>query len=68
MFSSKSYTTNNTFSTPQRITFTVKNFSGGLNNTTSPARLNDNETPNLLNIRFRMDGILEKRKIFSLKQ
>lgn len=61
MFSSKSYTTNNTFSTPQRITFTVKNFSGGLNNTTSPARLNDNETPNLLNIRFRMDGILEKR-------
>ena len=61
MFNSKSYTTNNTFTTPQRTTFTVKNFSGGLNNTTSPARLNDNETPNLLNIRFRMDGILEKR-------
>ena len=61
MFNSKSYGTNNTFTTPQRITFTVNNFTGGLNNTSSPSRLNDNESPNLMNVRFRKDGVLEKR-------
>ena len=61
MFNNKSYMTNNTFTTPTRVTFTVKNFTGGLNNVMSENRLSDNQTPDLLNIRFRKDGVLEKR-------
>ena len=62
MFNSKSFINNSSVpASPQRITFTVKNFTGGLNNTSSPSRLNDNESPNLLNVRFRKDGLLEKR-------
>ena len=45
MFGSKS--SKKTYTAPQRTTFTVKNFTGGLNNTTSPSRLADNESPNL---------------------
>ena len=63
MFSSKSYIrkSSSTPSSPERISFSVRNFTGGLNNTSSPSRLNDNESPNLLNVRFRKDGVLEKR-------
>lgn len=61
MFSTKSMLTNTKYSTPQRITFSIKNFTGGLNNVVSPNRISDSESPDLLNVRFRKDGILEKR-------
>ena len=49
MFNSKSFINNSSVpSSPQRITFTVKNFTGGLNNTSSPSRLNDNEITKVL--------------------
>ena len=61
MFNSKSYLRNSTYTTPQRVTFTVKDFTGGLNNVMSESRLKDNQSPDLLNVRFRKDGVLEKR-------
>lgn len=61
MFNTKSMTTNNTYSTPKRITFAIKNFTGGLNNVMSPNRISDSQSPDLLNVRFRKDGVLEKR-------
>ena len=61
MFNSKSYLRNSTYTTPQRVTFTVKDFTGGLNNVMSEGRLKDNQSPDLLNVRFRKDGVLEKR-------
>lgn len=61
MFSTKSMTTNNTYTKPTRITFSIKNFTGGLNNVVSPSRISDSESPDLLNVRFRKDGVLEKR-------
>ena len=61
MFSTKSMTTNNTHTKPTRITFSIKNFTGGLNNVVSPSRISDSESPDLLNVRFRKDGVLEKR-------
>ena len=41
MFSTKSMTTNNTYTKPTRITFSIKNFTGGLNNVVSPSRISD---------------------------
>ena len=61
MFNTKSMTTNNTYTKPTRITFSIKNFTGGLNNVVSPSRISDSESPDLLNVRFRKDGVLEKR-------
>ena len=62
MFNSKSYMRSSAkYTQPQRITFSVKNFTGGLNNTSVPSRLSDSESPNLMNVRFRKDGLLEKR-------
>lgn len=61
MFNTKSMLTNTKYSTPQRITFAIKNFTGGLNNVMSPNRISDSQSPDLLNVRFRKDGVLEKR-------
>ena len=61
MFNTKSFISNTTYTTPERITFTVKDFTGGLNNVMSENRLKDNQSPDLLNVRFRKDGVLEKR-------
>ena len=61
MFSSSSFSSTQKFTTPERITFTVKDFTGGLNNVMSENRLKDNQSPDLLNVRFRKDGVLEKR-------
>ena len=61
MFNTKSFISNTTYTTPERTTFTVKDFTGGLNNVMSEARLSDNQSPDLLNVRFRKDGVLEKR-------
>lgn len=47
--------------TPERMTYSFKNFTGGLNNAFSENRLGDNQSPDLLNVRFRKDGVLEKR-------
>lgn len=47
--------------TPERLTYSFKDFTGGLNNVSSENRLLDNESPDLLNVKFRKDGVLEKR-------
>ena len=62
MFGTNSFINNSVkYTTPQRATFTVKDFTGGLNNVMSENRLKDNQSPDLLNVRFRKDGVLEKR-------
>ena len=61
MFNSKSFITTTKYTSPERITFTIKDFTGGLNNVMSENRLKDNQSSDLLNVRFRKDGVLEKR-------
>ena len=47
--------------TVERTEFCIRNFSGGINNVISPSRLQDNESPDMLNISFSDDGTLQKR-------
>ena len=44
-----------------RLTFTLNDFSGGLVNTVNDAKMKDNESPDMLNMQFRNDGLLQKR-------
>ncbi|MEI2419835.1 hypothetical protein V6O07_06155, partial [Arthrospira platensis SPKY2] len=45
----------------ERMEFSIKNFSGGINNVISPSRIADSESPNMLNVTFTDDGTLQKR-------
>lgn len=45
----------------ERMEFSIKNFSGGINNVVSPSRIADSESPNMLNVTFTDDGTLQKR-------
>ena len=51
----------NNIPTVERTEFCIRNFSGGINNVVSPSRLQDNESPDMLNITFSDDGTLQKR-------
>ena len=51
----------NNIPTVERTEFCIRNFSGGINNVISPSRLQDNESPDMLNISFSDDGTLQKR-------
>lgn len=44
------------------LNFTIKDFTGGLNNVTSDTLLKDNESPDMLNMTINEEGTLEKRK------
>jgi hypothetical protein len=44
------------------LNFTIKDFTGGLNNVTSDTLLKDNESPDMLNMTINEEGTMEKRK------
>lgn len=46
---------------PDRFTFRINDFTGGINNTTTETRINMNEASDMLNVRFEQDGLLKKR-------
>ena len=47
--------------TPTRLTFTLNDFSGGLVNNVNDVKMLDNQSPDMLNMQFRNDGLLQKR-------
>ena len=49
------------FDEPQKLSFAIKDFTGGICNTKSPLKINDNQCIDMLNIAFGEDGILKKR-------
>ena len=51
----KPSTTNN------RLSFILNDFSGGLVNNVNDVKMKDNESPDMLNMQFRNDGLLQKR-------
>ena len=55
------YQTKVKLTTPNRLTFTIKDFSGGICNTVSPLKMNDNMCVDMLNIQFGENGVLQKR-------
>ena len=55
------YQTKVKLTTPNRLTFTIKDFSGGICNTVSPLKMNDNMCVDMLNIQFGENGVLKKR-------
>lgn len=56
------YSTGNIkFDDPVKLSFTLKDFTGGICNTKSPLKINDNQCIDMLNIAFGQDGILKKR-------
>lgn len=48
-------------STPSRLTFVLNDFSGGIVNNVNDVKMNDNESPDMLNMQFRIDGLIQKR-------
>lgn len=53
---------NNTkYTEPERFTFRLNDFTGGINNTTTETRIKINEASDMLNVRFEQDGLLKKR-------
>ena len=48
-------------STPTRLTFTLSDFSGGLVNNVNDVKMKDSESPDMLNMQFRNDGLIQKR-------
>lgn len=46
---------------PMRLTFTLNDFSGGLVNNVNDAKMKDSESPDMLNMQFRNDGLIQKR-------
>ncbi len=48
--------TNNT-----KLSFVLNDFSGGLVNNVNDAKMKDNQSPDMLNMMFRVDGLLQKR-------
>lgn len=55
------FVSNVKFEEPTRNTFVIKDFSGGICNTKSPTKINDNQCVDMLNIEFGLDGVLKKR-------
>lgn len=47
--------------TPTRLTFTLNDFSGGLVNNVNDVKMKDNQSPDMLNMQFRNDGLIQKR-------
>lgn len=48
-------------SSNSRLTFTLNDFSGGLVNTVNDVKMLDNQSPDMLNMQFRNDGLIQKR-------
>lgn len=47
--------------TPERLTFTLNDFSGGFVNNVNDVKMSDNQSPDMLNMQFRNDGLIQKR-------
>ena len=47
--------------TSTRLTFTLSDFSGGLVNNVNDVKMKDSESPDMLNMQFRNDGLIQKR-------
>ena len=45
----------------KRLNFVINDFSGGLVNNINDAKMRDNQSPDMLNMQFRSDGLLQKR-------
>lgn len=48
-------------STPSRLTFTLNDFSGGIVNNVNDTKMKENQSPDMLNMQFRIDGLIQKR-------
>ena len=44
-----------------RLSFVLNDFSGGLVNNINDAKMKDNQSPDMLNMMFRIDGLIQKR-------
>ena len=47
--------------TNTKLSFVLNDFSGGLVNNVNDAKMRDNQSPDMLNMMFRIDGLLQKR-------
>ena len=47
--------------TNTKLSFVLNDFSGGLVNNVNDAKMKDNQSPDMLNMMFRVDGLLQKR-------
>ena len=47
--------------TSTRLTFTLNDFSGGLVNNVNDVKMKDTQSPDMLNMQFRNDGLIQKR-------
>ena len=47
--------------TNTKLSFVLNAFSGGLVNNVNDAKMKDNQSPDMLNMMFRVDGLLQKR-------
>lgn len=45
----------------QRLSFVINDFSGGLVNNVNDVKMKDNQSPDMLNMQFRVDGLIQKR-------
>lgn len=54
-------TYNSTRNTNTKVTFTLNDFSGGLVNSVNDVKMLDNQSPDMLNMQFRNDGLMQKR-------
>ena len=45
----------------QRLSFVINDFSGGLVNNVNDVKMKDNQSPDMLNMQFRIDGLIQKR-------
>ena len=48
-------------SSNQRLTFVINDFSGGLVNNVNDVKMKDSQSPDMLNMQFRIDGLIQKR-------
>ena len=45
----------------EKLTFVLNDFSGGIVNNVNDAKMQDNQSPDMLNMQFRIDGLIQKR-------
>ena len=43
----------------QRLSFVINDFSGGLVNNVNDVKMKDNQSPDMLNMQFRVDGLIQ---------
>lgn len=56
------------YTEPERFTFRLNDFTGGINNSTTETRIKLNEASDMLNVCFEQDGLLKKRGGFKVEK